>query len=139
MHCLPFKDRSRAIRPKENGGEYLHTHHGSQCAQSLWRTRGRGTKDHHESHGKANNASRIDSDRSGKVLSSNRRPAIGGNDAQHADSDSKEGDEQHGNSHVFSTPIARRFPQSTRRETRCPLPLLASRGASDARGRSCNT
>ena len=103
MHCLPFKNRSRAIRPKENGRKHLQAHHGSQRAHGLWRTRGRGTKDDHEPHGNANNASRIDSDRSGKVLSSNCRPALGGNNAQHADNDSQEGDEHHSNSHVSST------------------------------------
>ena len=100
MHCLPFKDRSRAIRPEERRRESLHAHHGSQRAQSLWRTRGRGRQDHHESHGNANSAGRIESDRRSKVLSSNRRHAVRGNDAQHADDDSNEGDEQHGNSHV---------------------------------------
>jgi len=93
MRRFPFEDRSRTIRPEERRRESLHAHHGSQRAQSLWRTRGRGTQDHHESHGNANSAGRIESNRCGKVLSSNRSHAIRGNDAQHADDDSKEGDE----------------------------------------------
>lgn len=107
MHGFPFKDRSGALRPEERRRESLHAHHGSQRAQSLWRTRDRGIQDHHESHGNATGAGRIEPDRRGKVQSSNRRHAIWGNDAQHADDDRHEGDEQHGNSHQ-PLPVERR-------------------------------
>ena len=59
LYRLPFEDRSRAIRPEERRRERLHAHHGSQRAQSLWRTRGRRTQDQHESHGNANSTGRI--------------------------------------------------------------------------------
>ena len=93
MHRFPFKDCARPIRPEERCRESLHAHHGSQRAQNLWRTRRRGTQEHHESHGNANSTGRIQSDRRSKVLSSNRRHAIWGNDAQHSDDDNNEGDE----------------------------------------------
>jgi hypothetical protein len=45
LHRLPFEDRSRAIRSEEHRRESLQAHHGSQRAQSLGRTRGRGAHD----------------------------------------------------------------------------------------------
>jgi hypothetical protein len=81
MHCLPFKNRSRAIRPKERRRECLHAHHRAQGAQGPWRTRGRGNQDKHQPHGNPNGTGRIESDRRREVLPSNRRHTIWGNDA----------------------------------------------------------
>ena len=99
MHRLPFEDRSRAFRSEERRRESLHAHHGSQHTQSLWRTRGRGTQDHHEPHGNANSAGRIESDRRREVQPSNRRQAIRRHKAHDADDDGEESDEQRCRSH----------------------------------------
>jgi hypothetical protein len=103
LHGLPFEDCSRAIWSDERRPESLHAHDGSQRAQSLWRTRGWGRQDHHEPHGHANSASRIESDRRREVQPSNRRHAIGRNEAHYADDDREESDEQRCRSHVFSS------------------------------------
>jgi hypothetical protein len=59
LHRLPFKDRLRATRSEKRRRECLQAHHGSQHAQRLWRTGGRGTQDQHESHGDANRTGHI--------------------------------------------------------------------------------
>ena len=100
MHCLPFKNRSRTIRPEERRRESLHAHHSSQHPQTLWRTRGRRTQDDHEPHPNPNSAGRIESDGRGEVLASNPGHVVGGNETYHADRDSEERDEQDGSSHV---------------------------------------
>ena len=93
LHRLPFQDRSRVIRPHERRRESLHAHYGSQRAQSLWRTRGRGRQDHHEPHGHANSGGRIESHRRREVQPSNLGPALGRNEASYADDDGEESDE----------------------------------------------
>ena len=52
-----------------------------------------GSQDHHEPHGNANSAGRIESHRRREVQPSNLSPAIGRNEASDADDDGEEGDE----------------------------------------------
>ena len=82
--------------------ESLHAHYGSQRAQSLWRTRGRGRQDHDEPHSHPNSAGGIESRRRCEVQPSNLGPALRRNEAAYADDDGEESDEERGNSHGFS-------------------------------------